>query len=197
MEVRELKYSLLGLGEEGISIMSLAENARDERGDQQVCLDRHYLRYMDKSRGAEVADVARCAGAARTDIVSDANNAWICRDEQGDPGGSVGTLEACVLCPTDVAGIVDDPVKKTCDQAGRRKLVFIEQMKDIWWQTKRTTRNFRNIIEHIKMRQAGILATAQRKQRMMSRVPEYFQDELLQEVRVLDDRISAEETRVV
>ena len=118
--------------------MSSAKHARDEGGDSKfVLIDTP--RCKERGRGAEVADVTRCAEAARSEKVTDATHAWNSRErilvkrmeeyfvEKGEEIlVEVGTLEAYVLCPTDVAGVMDELAKKACDQEGRRKFVFIK-----------------------------------------------------------------------
>ena len=99
-------------------------------------------RVAKRGRGAEAADVVSVAETARSEKVTDANHAWRSREFILIKGMEynlmeiseeipveVGTLEACVLCPTDVAGIVDNLAKQARDQEGRRKFVLTKTKK--------------------------------------------------------------------
>ena len=53
--------------------------------------------------------------------------------------------------------------------------------------------DLQEIIECMNMKQKGLLATMERKQKLLSQAPEDLQGKLFQDVVVSDDRISVEE----
>ena len=52
------------------------------------------------------------------------------------------------------------------------------------------------IVDHMNVKQGGLLATMERKQQMMSGIPEERPAELCLEISVLDDKITAEEAEL-
>ena len=87
----------------------------------------------------------------------------------------VGELEAHLLCPTDVTGIVDVLAKNACDQVRRRRFVFVKTkeghlvagMRQRAFMRARMEPDYQElqvIIGHMNVKQGGLLATMVRKQ---------------------------------
>ena len=114
----------------------------------------------------------------------------------------VEELEAHMLCPTDVTGIVYVLAKNARDQEGHRRFVIVKKMEGTVVADVRQNAIMRArmeseyqklqvIIEHINMKQGG-LATMEREEKSMSGGLED-----LRKINILDDTISAEEVELL
>ena len=105
-------------------------------------------------------------------------------------------LEACFLCPTNVKGYCQC-FGKECVMEGH--LVAYVKQHAIVRERQATDHKeeFQDIIEYMNVKQGRLLATMERKQKLMSGTWEEVWDKLPQGVLVLEDRISAEEAELL
>ena len=119
----------------------------------------------------------------------------------------VEELEIYLSCPTDVEGIIDALAWKVCDHEERRRFVAIRTGEGTLVADVRQYAMLRRkqdaeyeelhvIIECMNETQKGFLATSD-KQKLMSGAPEKNREKFCQEIKDLDDRISAEEVELL
>ena len=138
----------------------------------------------------------------RTDLKFDARHIWNSRERvtvraMDDNLAKVSEeilvedrgKEAYLLCPTDVAGVVDVSAENACDQEGRRRLVFVKsktgnlvagtrQCATMRARTEADCQELQVIIEHMNMKHKELLATMERTQKLMSGTSEDHREQL-------------------
>ena len=137
---------------------------------------------------------------AKADLEFDANHAWNPRErviiremednftrKSDEILVEVREWEAHLWCPTDVTGIVHVLTKNACDREEHRRSIFVQTMEGNLVADVRQCaimrgrmgtdyQELQEIIEHMNVKEKGLLTT-----------------KFLQEVLVLEDRISVEE----
>ena len=104
----------------------------------------------------------------------------------------MGELKTYLLCPTDVADIVDVLAKNAYDQKGRRMIVLVEtkdrhlvagtrQPAIMRARMESDYQELQVIIKHMNMKQKELLTVVERKQKLMSGAPEKIRETFLQD----------------
>ena len=139
----------------------------------------------------------------------DANLSWKPREGRSeDIMVVVGELESYLLTPSDVAGIITVLAENACDGGGYRKFVFIKRSEGIvvavagryaalQENQESNNRELHEAIAHMKTKQSRLLATVEQKQHLMSGAPEEIRRKVIQNVLVLDDKISEVEIELL
>ena len=112
----------------------------------------------------------------------------------------VEVLETHLSCPTDVEGVIGVLAWKACDHEGRRRamrtregtlVANVGQYAMLRGRQDAEYLELHEIIEYINEKRWRLLVTIERKQKLMSGASETFREHLFQEIRDVDDRISA------
>ena len=117
-------------------------------------------------------------------------------------------LEATLLAPSDVAGIVTALAKNVCDGGADRRFVFIKKGdgnvvaaagRNVALQEnqERDYTEVQEAIENMNAKQSRLLAAMERKQTLRSGASDEILRKVLQDVLVLDGKISEVEEKLL
>ena len=118
----------------------------------------------------------------------------------------VEELESHLLAPSDMAGIITVLAKNACDGGGYRRFVFIKRREGSavavagrhapQENQERDHKELQKNIEFRNVKHNRLLATMKRKRKLMNEASDEIQEKLLQNIMVLEDKISEVENEL-